>query len=70
MNILLTVARFNLGGAESYTCELALELQKRGVNVCVLSGGGRLVHKLNEAGIRHYFFPIKLSLALAGRYIA
>ena len=47
-NILLMVPRLNIGGAETYTKLVAENLQKRGYNVHIASGGGLLANKLAQ----------------------
>lgn len=48
----------DIGGAETHIVELALELARRGVEVCVASNGGVYVPVLEKAGIRHLCVPL------------
>lgn len=51
--ILLVITKSNFGGAQKYILELAKELQKRGLNVCVaLGGNGVLINKLKQESIQ------------------
>lgn len=51
--ILLVITKSNFGGAQKYILELAKELQKRGLNVCVaLGGNGVLINKLKQENIQ------------------
>jgi lipopolysaccharide heptosyltransferase II len=58
MNILQLIPRLDVGGAETTTIDLSLELTKRGHKVIVVSAGGRLVKTLEEAGVSHYLLPV------------
>ena len=60
-NILLMVPRLNIGGAETYTAMVAENLQKRGYNVHIASGGGILADKLSRKGIKNSWLPIRFS---------
>lgn len=64
-NILLTVPRLNIGGAESYVATAAACLAERGYNVSLASWGGHLADKLSRQGIRHFLIPIRLHVGLA-----
>ena len=48
----------DIGGAETHIVELARELKRRGVEVCVASNGGVYVPELESAGIRHVKAPL------------
>ncbi|MDI3316747.1 MAG: glycosyltransferase [Bacillota bacterium] len=48
----------DLGGAETHVVSLARALRRRGWEVEVTSSGGRLVSRLEEAGIPHHFLPL------------
>ncbi len=60
-NILLMVPRMNIGGAETYTAMVAENLQQKGYNVYVASGGGMLAKRLAKKGIRNFWLPIRFS---------
>lgn len=45
------------GGVEGETLDLAIYLAQKGHNSIVISGGGRLVAALEEAGCRHVLWP-------------
>lgn len=60
-NILLMVPRLNIGGAETYTTMVAENLQKRGYNVHIASGGGLLADKLSRKGIKNSWLPMRFS---------
>jgi glycosyltransferase involved in cell wall biosynthesis len=52
--ILLAAMSLDYGGAETHVIDLATELRRLGCSVTVASQGGRLVSRLEEAGIPHY----------------
>lgn len=54
MNILQVLPELNVGGVETGTVDLAKWLARNGHKSVVVSGGGRLVRQLENAGIRHY----------------
>ena len=56
--ILMTLTRFDIGGAEAHVLELSLELRRMGYYVVVASNGGVYEKNLEEAGIRHYRVPM------------
>ena len=56
--ILMTLTRFDIGGAETHVLELSLELQRMGFYVVVASNGGVYEENLKEAGIPHYKVPM------------
>ena len=58
--ILMTLTRFDIGGAETHVLELSLELQRMGYHVVVASNGGVYEKNLEEAGIPHYKVPMHL----------
>ncbi len=58
MNVLQLVPRLEIGGVERGTVDFARYLTLNGHKAVVISGGGRLVKKLDEVGARHYTFPI------------
>lgn len=64
-NILLMVPRLNIGGAETYTAEVAESLKARGYNVYIASGGGMLADKLEKEGIKNFFLPMRFSTDLS-----
>ena len=57
-NILMTLMRLDIGGAETHVVELSKELKNRGYNVFVASNGGVYVKELEEAGIKHFNVPL------------
>ncbi len=56
--ILMTLTRFDIGGAETHVLELSLELQRMGYHVVVASNGGVYEKNLEDAGISHYKIPM------------
>lgn len=56
--ILMTLTRFDIGGAETHVLELSLELKRMGYYVVVASNGGVYEKNLEEAGITHYKVPM------------
>lgn len=56
--VLLAAMALDLGGAETHVVSLARALRRRGLEAEVVSGGGRLVARLAEAGIPHHFLPL------------
>ncbi len=56
--ILMTLTRFDIGGAETHVLELSLELQRMGYYVVVASNGGVYEKNLADAGIPHYKVPM------------
>jgi len=56
--ILMTLIRFDIGGAETHVLELALELKRMGYHVVIASNGGVYEKNLTEAGITHYKVPM------------
>ena len=56
--ILIATMSLGIGGAETHIVELALELQRRGVEVLVASNGGVYVAELEKASIRHFTVPM------------
>lgn len=58
MNILQVLPKLDEGGVEIGTVDLARFLTLKGHKAVVVSGGGRLVRKLNEVGARHYKLPV------------
>jgi len=65
--ILMTLTRFDIGGAETHVLELSLELQRMGYHVVVASNGGVYEKNLEEAGIPHYKVPMHLKTPAAVR---
>ena len=58
MNVLQALPELNVGGVETGTVDLANWLTRNGHKAIVVSGGGRLVRQLENAGIKHYQLPI------------
>ena len=56
--ILMTLIRFDIGGAETHVLELSLELQRMGYHVVIASNGGVYEKNLEQAGITHYKVPM------------
>ncbi len=56
--ILMTLTRFDIGGAETHVLELSLELSRMGYHVVVASNGGVYEKNLSDAGISHYKVPM------------
>lgn len=65
--ILMALNGLDIGGAETHTVELSLELHRRGYEVILASNGGTYVSKLEEAGLRHYQVPLNRRKAGAMR---
>ncbi len=59
MNILMSLMKLDIGGAETHVVELAKELKKRGHKVVITSNGGTYVDELNKLGIVHYTIPLQ-----------
>lgn len=58
-NILLSLMKLDIGGAETHVVELAKELKRRGHNVIVTSNGGVYTRELEDFGIKHYTVPLQ-----------
>lgn len=58
MKVLQVLPELNSGGVERGTLELAAHLAAEGHQSLVLSGGGRLVERLEAAGTRHIDLPV------------
>ena len=58
MNILQILPALDIGGVERGTVDLARYLTLNGHKSVVVSGGGRLVRRLDEVGARHYQLPV------------
>lgn len=56
--ILMTLIRFDIGGAETHVLELAQELKRMGYHVVIASNGGVYEKNLADAGITHYKVPM------------
>ena len=56
--VLMTLTRFDIGGAETHVLELSLELKRMGYYVVVASNGGVYEKNLADAGIHHYKVPM------------
>ncbi len=57
MNIVQILPEMDEGGVEGETLDFAIYLAKQGHNSLVISGGGRLVDQLEEAGVKHITWP-------------
>jgi len=58
MNILQILPTLDVGGVETGTIDLARYLVSKGHRAVTVSGGGRLVKRLDEIGCRHYSLPV------------
>jgi len=58
VNVLQVLPELNVGGVETGTVDLANWLTRNGHKAIVVSGGGRLVKQLENAGIKHYQIPV------------
>ena len=58
MKIVHLVPSMESGGVEQVVMELGSGLSSRGVENIVVSGGGRLVPRLEKEGSRHILMPI------------
>jgi lipopolysaccharide heptosyltransferase II len=58
MNILQILPALDIGGVERGTADFARYLTLNGHKSVVVSGGGRLVRRLDEVGARHYRLPV------------
>jgi lipopolysaccharide heptosyltransferase II len=66
MRILQILPELNVGGVETGTIDFATYLIEHGHHAVVVSNGGRLVERLEKAGITHYQLPVhKKSLWIA-----
>lgn len=54
----MLIEKMDCGGAETHILALSTALLKRGNYVCVVSGGGKLVKKLLQAGVAHVTLPL------------
>lgn len=59
LNVLLSLMKLDIGGAETHVVELAKELKRKGINPIVTSNGGAYEAELAEAGIKHYCVPLQ-----------
>lgn len=70
LTVIQTLPALESGGVERGTVEVALELARRGHRAIVVSAGGRLVGKLEAAGVEHVCLAIgrksPLTLRLVG----
>ena len=57
------------GGVERGTLEIGEELVRRGHRSLVISGGGRLVAPLEQAGSQHITWPIGKKSPWTARYV-
>jgi len=58
MNVLQVLPELNVGGVETGTVDLAKWLKQNGHKAVVISGGGRLVRRLEGLGTKHYQLPV------------
>ena len=58
MNILQILPALEVGGVERGTVDFAKYLTLNGHKSVVVSGGGRLMRRLDEIGSRHYQLPV------------
>ncbi|MBU1007051.1 MAG: glycosyltransferase, partial [Candidatus Omnitrophica bacterium] len=58
MNILQILPMLDVGGVETGTVDLSGELVKKGHNVIVVSGGGKMVKDLTGMNVRHIKLPV------------
>ncbi len=58
MKVLLLSDRLDAGGAETHLAQLARGLTRMGVEIVLLSGGGRVARELEAEGFRHIFMPL------------
>lgn len=67
LTVLLALMALDAGGAETHVISLAKQLKKRGVEVIVVSHGGKLTEFLESNSIKHYTLPLdkKSPMALA-----
>ena len=54
MKVLMLTDRMDVGGAETHVAQLARGLSSLGVEVTLLSGGGRLADRLAQEGIAQW----------------
>ena len=47
-----------IGGAETHVAELAIELSRRGHEICVASNGGVYEEEIKKNGIKHFKLPL------------
>ena len=58
MNVLQILPALDIGGVERGTVDFARYLTLNGHKSVVVSGGGKLVRRLDEVGARHYQLPV------------
>ena len=58
MKVLLLTDKMDMGGAETHIAQLARGLKNTGVEVTVLSGGGRMADTLKSEGIPQILVPL------------
>ncbi len=58
MNILQILPELEVGGVERGTIDLAKYLVQKGHKSVVISGGGKLVGRLEGTGVKHYQLPV------------
>lgn len=58
MNVVQILPHMNIGGVERGVVDLAGYFKNSDIQTMVISGGGRLVEKLNQNGVTHYSMPV------------
>ena len=58
LNILYMLPELSVGGVETHVLALSCGMKKMGHNVIVMSNGGALVSRLEEAGVEHITLPV------------
>ena len=57
--VLQVLPELEMGGVELGTVQIATEMANRGIKNFVASQGGRLVHELEKANVKHLTLPLK-----------
>lgn len=58
MKVLITANGVDIGGAETYVCNLAIGLKKEGIDPIVISNGGAFEENLKKHSITHIHAPL------------
>lgn len=69
LTILQILPELESGGVERGTLEVGAEIVRRGHRSLVVSGGGRMVPKLEEAGSQHFTAPVGIKSPLTLRQV-